>query len=248
MKTKTKNWLLATSVGTFVMAFLAVTAEAQTMSMDPAGHEPLIGHVLVDEFEYRVQDGNDVLSTEMQAWYGGDYNKVWLEFRGESQISESVEEAEVQLLYTRLIGYYWDFQGGVRYDIKPDPSRAYGQFGFQGLAPGYFEVDVKGFVSEEGDLSARFEAEYDLYVTQRLVLQPALEVNFAAQSVPELGIGSGVNDIELGLRLRYEVFREFAPYVGINYERKFAETADFAREEGEDTSSFQYVAGVRFWF
>lgn len=212
---KTRTWLLAAAVGALAPTFPAVSAEAQTMSMDPAGHEPLIGHVLIDRFEYRMQDGDDVLSSEIQAWYGGDYNKIWLNFDAESQISEGVEQAEAQLLYSRLIGYYWDFQGGFRYDIKPDPSRAYGVLGLQGLAPGYFEVDLKGFVSEEGDLSARFEAEYDLYVTQRLVLQPALEVNFAAQSVPELGIGSGVNDIELGLRLRYEVFREFAPYIGI---------------------------------
>jgi copper resistance protein B len=103
-------------------------------------------------------------------------------------------------------------------------------------------------VSEKGDLSARLEAEYDLLITQRLVLQPKAELAVAAQRVPELGVGSGLNDIELGLRLRYEFSREFAPYVGVHWERKVGETARLAREEGEQADSLWVVAGLRFWF
>jgi copper resistance protein B len=243
-----KAWSAALGVGALAPALIAAGAAAQTMSGMPAMHEPLIGHVLFDQLEYRVQDGEDIAAWDGQAWYGGDYNKIWFKTLGEVSGGDEVEQAEVQLLYSRLIGYYWDFQGGVRYDFSPDPSRVYGVIGLQGLAPGYFELDLQGFVSEEGDVSARLEAEYDLLITQRLVLQPKAEVNVAVQRVPELGIGRGINDVELGLRLRYEFVREFAPYIGVSWERRLGETADFAREEGEDIDNLAFVAGVRFWY
>lgn len=244
-----KDWGKAIGLSTIAAATLAASATAQTMSDAPAMHEPLVGHVLFDQLEYRVQDGEDVVAWDGQAWYGGDYHKVWLKTLGEyGTRDDAFEQAEVQLLYSRLIGYYWDLQGGVRYDFRPRPSRAYGVIGLQGLAPGYFEVDLQGFVSEEGDVSARFEAEYDILITQRLVLQPKAEVNVAAQRVRELDIGSGINDVELGLRLRYEFAREFAPYIGVSWERKIGQTADFARDEGEDVDALSFVAGVRFWY
>lgn len=175
--------------------------------------------------------------------------RIWLKTQGEySPGRDEFEKAEVQLLYSRLVGYYWDLQARVRYDFEPDPSRAYGVIGLQGLAPGYFEVDTQAFVSENGDLSARLEADYDILITQRLILQPKAELNLAVQDVPEFGIGSGINDLELGLRLRYEISREFAPYVGISWERKLGETAQIARREGGDVDIFALVAGVRFWF
>ncbi len=229
----------------------AAHASAQTMNHDkpPAAHEPLTGLVLFDQLEYRVQDGANAIAWDGQAYYGGDYQRIWLKTQGEySTGREEFEKAEVQLLYSRLVGYYWDVQAGVRYDFEPDPSRAYGVIGLQGLAPGFFEVDTQAFVSEKGDLSARLEAEYDILVTQRLILQPKAELSLALQDVPELGLGGGINDIELGLRLRYEISREFAPYVGISWERKLGETAQMARREGEDVDVFAVVAGIRFWF
>ena len=235
-------------LGMLAPSLFTAGAAAQTMSDAPAVHEPLVGHVLFDQLEYRVQDGKDVIAWDGQAWYGGDLNKVFVKTMGEISGGDDVEQAEVQLLYSRLIGHFWDVQGGVRYDVRPDPSRTYGVIGLQGLAPGFFELDLQGFVSNKGDVSARLEAEYDLLITQRLVLQPKAEINLAAQDVRELGIGSGVNDVELGLRLRYEISREFAPYIGVHWERKLGETADFAREENESVDDLSFVAGVRFWF
>ena len=227
-----------------------VPAAAQTMSSPHEHHEPLVGHVLFDQLEYRFgEDGNDAVAWDGQAWYGGDYERVWIKTIGEySEAEDKFENAEIQLLYSRLLGYYWDLQGGVRYDPAPSPSRFYGVIGLQGLAPGYFEADLQGFVSEKGDLSARFEAEYDILITQRLVLQPKFETNVAVQRVRELGVGRGINDIELGLRLRYEIAREFAPYVGVSWERKVGQTAKLAREEDEDVDALSLLVGVRFWF
>jgi copper resistance protein B len=235
-------------LGILAPALFTTGAAAQTMSDAPAVHEPLVGHVLFDQFEYRVQDGKDVIAWDGQAWYGGDYHKVFVKTLGEISGSDDVEHAEIQLLYSRLIGHFWDVQGGVRYDVRPDPSRTYGVIGLQGLAPGFFELDLQGFVSNKGDISARLEAEYDILITQRLVLQPKAEINLAVQDVRELGVGSGVNDVELGLRLRYEIRREFAPYIGVHWERKLGKTADFARDENESVDDLSFVAGVRFWF
>jgi copper resistance protein B len=230
------------------MGWMVPKAHSQGMSDVPAAHEPFVGTVLFDQLEYRVRDGEKVVAWDGQAWYGGDYEKIFLKTLGEYNTSGTFEKAEGQLLYSRLIAHFWDVQAGLRYDFEPDPSRAYGVIGLQGLAPGLFEVDLQGFVSEKGDLSARLEAEYDLLITQRLVLQPKAELAVAAQRVPELGVGSGLNDIELGLRLRYEFSREFAPYVGVHWERKVGETARLAREEGEQADSLWVVAGLRFWF
>lgn len=237
--------------GAAFQALLAAPALAQAMNHDkpPTAHEPLTGLVLFDQLEYRVQDGANSIAWNGQAYYGGDYQRIWLKTKGEySTGRDEFEKAEVQLLYSRLVGYYWDLQAGVRYDFEPDPSRAYGVIGLQGLAPGYFEISTQAFVSEKGDLSARLEAEYDILITQRLILQPKAELNLAVQEVPELGIGSGINDLELGLRLRYEISREFAPYIGISWERKLGETAQIARREGEDVDIFAVLVGVRFWF
>ena len=254
---RSKMTLPAILAAAIVGLSLAAPVHAQSASDhgDHAApmHKPehgaqLYGQVLVEQLEYQFQDGKDVMAWDAQAWYGGDYEKIRLKTEGSWKPGDSPGDAEVQLLYSRLLGYYWDLQGGVRHDFRPEPSRTYGVIGLQGLAPGYFEVDVNGFVSEDGDFSARLKAEYDLLITQRLILQPKAEINIAASDVPELGVGQGLNDIELGLRLRYEITREFAPYVGLTWHRKLGETANFARNEGEDVDEFALLAGVRFWF
>lgn len=241
------TWLAASSVAQANHHDHAAQARTQTHGEAMHG-DRWYGQLLVEQLEYRWQDGKDVAAWDAQAWYGGDYDKIRLKTEGAYQPGNAVEEAEVQLLYSRLIGYYWDLQAGVRHDFRPEPSRTYGVIGLQGLAPGYFELDLAAFVSEEGDFSARLKAEYDVLITQRLILQPKAEINIAANDVPELGIGQGFNDVELGLRLRYEFAREFAPYIGITWHRKLGETANFARDEGEDVDEFAMLAGVRFWF
>lgn len=210
--------------------------------------DPLFGLLLIDQLEYRWNQGTDSTNWNAQGWFGGDYNRLWLKTDGTSLSDGAVEEAESQLLYSHLIAPFWDFQAGLRYDEKPKPSRSYAVLGVQGLAPYWFEVEAAAFVSEKGDVSARLEAEYDLLLTQRLIVQPRFETNLAGQKVEELGIGRGFSDIELGLRLRYEIRREFAPYVGISWARKLGDTADFARHVSEDVDTFALVAGIRVWF
>jgi copper resistance protein B len=228
----------------YMILFFTLTTEAFAMGE----HEPNFLFFQADRFEYRAQDGDDSLKWDAQGWVGGDYEKLWLKTEGEKRIGGKIEDAEAQLLYSRLLTDFFDVQAGVRYDPEPHPRRGYAVLGVQGLAPYYFETDAALFLSNEGELSARFVAEYELLLTQRLILQPALELNLSAEEVKERGIGSGVNDIELGLRLRYEIRREFAPYIGVNWERKLGQTADIARHDGEDTEIPSLVAGIRFWF
>lgn len=204
--------------------------------------------VLIDRLETRVNDSGESYLWDAQGWYGGDIDKLWIKTEGEGSFGEKVEDIEVHALWSRSITPWFDVQAGARYDFQPNPERGYAVLGLQGLVPYLFEIDAAAFVSNEGDVSARVEAEYELLITQRLILQPRAEINLAVQEVRELGIGSGVNDVELGLRLRYEFAREFAPYVGVSYERKFGETADFARDEGESVDQFSFVAGLRVWF
>lgn len=239
--------------GVLASASLAAPAAAQMQhggeASRPMRHgEQWYGFVLFDELEYRLQDDRDAFAWDAQGRYGGDYHKLGFETEGIRLRSGPTEEAELQLLYSRLLGYFWDLQAGVRYDFRPDPSRAFAVVGVQGLAPGFFELDLKGFVSDEGDLSARLEAEYDLRITQRLILQPKLEVNLSGEDVEERGIGRGISSIEPGLRLRYEITRKVAPYVGVNWERALGQTADFAREEGEQAENLAFVVGLRLWF
>ena len=139
-------------------------------------------------------------------------------------------------------------QAGVRHDFKPGPARTYAAIGFEGIAPYWFDVEGALFLSDKGDLLGRLEGYYDQRVTQRLILQPRVELNFAAQDVPANGIGSGLSDAELGLRLRYEIKREFAPYVGISWERKIGGSARFARAAGDRVQSTSLVLGIRAWF
>lgn len=202
-----------------------------------------------DRFEYQTREGNEVLLWDVQAWIGRDYNKLWFKSEGTRLLEEDdFEEAEVELLYSRNIATYWDLQAGVRHDFEPNPERTFAALGIQGLAPQWFEVDATAYLSEDGDLSASIEVEYHLLLSQRLVLQPRFETGIALQEVEEFGVGQGINDIELGVRLRYEIRREFAPYIGFSWSRKLGETADLAEAEGEEIDVASFVAGVRFWF
>jgi copper resistance protein B len=204
--------------------------------------------VMLDTAELRPHEDGDGYAWEGEAWYGGDSHRLVLKSQGEGEIDGDLHKAEIQALYSRPIGPYFDLQAGLRHDFEPGPSRTYATLGFEGVAPYWFELEGAAFLSEKGDLSARFEGAYDLRLTQRLILEPRAELNLAAQDVPELGVGSGLTDAELGLRLRYEVRREFAPYVGVDYERKFGKTADLARSAGEGVRSTRFVVGIRAWF
>lgn len=203
---------------------------------------------LVDQLEWKIRDGRDGYAWEGHAWYGGDINKIWVKSQGEGTIGEGLASAEVQALWSRAVSPFFDVQLGLRHDFRPDPDRTYLALGVQGLAPYWLEFEAAAFVSEKGDISARVEAEHDLRLTRKLILQPLVQVDLAAQDVPELGIGAGLSTAEAGLRLRYEIKRELAPYVGVEYQRAFGDTARSRRAAGDDAGGWSFVVGVRTWF
>ena len=208
-------------------------------------HEVLLTKVTIDQLEAREDDGG---ALEGSVWFGGDRNKLWLKTEVEKEEGET-ERAELQALYSRAVAPYWDFQVGVRHDFEMESdSRNWGVIGLNGLAPYFFEVDSALFVGEDGDTALRLEAEYELLFTQQWILSPEIEANFYGQNDPEAHTGSGLSDIEAGLRLRYEFTPQFAPYIGINYEKKFGNTADFVRAEGESASETSWVIGLHAWF
>jgi copper resistance protein B len=183
---------------------------------------------------------------DVEGWYGGDLHRFVVKSEGESLEGE-VEAAEVQGLYSRAVGRYTDLQAGVRYDFEPE-GLAYATVGVESLLPYWFHVEGALFLSERGDTFARLEGSYDLRFTQRLVLQPRVELTLAAQDVHESNIGSGFSTAEIGLRLRYDVRREFAPYIGINFETSLGRTADLVRVSGADVDDASVVLGLRAWF
>lgn len=206
------------------------------------------GHFLVDRFESQWGDNEDGYVWDATAWYGSDVNRLWLKAEGEGELSEAPADAELQLLYGRLIAPFWDFQVGLRHDFRPNPDTSHLAIGLQGSVPYKFEVDAALFISEDGNSTVRVETEYELLLTQYWVLQPRFELNSSFSEDKKIGLRRGVNSTELGLRLRYEVAREFAPYVGVEWVQKYAGTADQARLQGESTHNTALVAGIRAWF
>lgn len=219
----------------------------------PVADQMMFGFLLLDRIEYGFGSGADRFRWDIQGWYGGDYNRFWFKSEGEQATGQGKPgEGEFQGLYSRLIAPFWDFQVGVRHDRNWGPgsdlNRTFAVIGLQGLAPYWFEIEPALFISEDGDVSARLTASTDLLLTQRLILQPRFDLNAAVQSAPKFGVEEGFNDVELGLRLRYEVHRQFAPYVGISWLRRLGETADLSRRNGDGSQDFRVVLGVRAWF
>lgn len=244
-------WMLCQRAA-LIGAVFSSPAHAQPQDIEHMKHGGSIySRVLLDQLEYLAGDA-DAWQWDAQAWIGGDYHRAWFKAEGEhSAGGESEGEAEVQALYSRLVAPFWEFQTGIRYDRiygHDDESRAHAVIGLQGLAPYWFEMTPALFVSQKGAVSARLSAEYDLLLTQRLVLQPSAEADWAARADRALEVGEGLNELNLGLRLRYEIRREFAPYVGIEWSRAYGETADLARGAGEDVADTAVVAGIRAWF
>jgi copper resistance protein B len=208
---------------------------------------------LIDQLEVGFRDGRETYTWDAQFWYGGDINKLWLKTEGEGEFGDEFEGVEVQALWSRAIDPWFDLQLGVRQDLRPGPDRTHLVAGVQGLAPYWFELEAAVFLSNRGEITARAEVEYDLRLTQNLILQPRGEVDFSLQDVTELGLGSGLTTAEIGARLRYEFFPRsgpavVAPYVGVQYERAFGGTADFRRTAGEEVGGWSMLLGVRTWF
>ena len=202
------------------------------------------GMILIDQLEAVIGKGKNGYAWNAQGWYGGDIDRLWIKTEGESRFGDNPENAEIQALWSHALAPWWNLQTGIRQDFRAGPDRTYAVFGVQGLAPYWFEMGGALFLSDKGDVTARIEAEYDQRLTRKLILQPAVELNFSAQDVPELGLGSGLSTAELGLRLRYQ----FVPYVGVEYERAFGNTADFWRARDEKTGGWNFLIGIRSWF
>jgi copper resistance protein B len=206
-----------------------------------------VSKVMVSLAEYQVRDGSDGYRWEGQAWYGGDLNRFVLKSEGEGTRREGVESAELQGLYSRAIGVYTDAQIGIRQDFEPH-NRSYATIGVQSMLPYWFDVEGALFLSNKGELLGRLEGTYDLLLTNYLILQPRAELNFAAQNTLETRTGSGLSNAELGLRLRYEISREFAPYIGVSWDRQVGQTANYSRALGKGVEATSFVFGIRTFF
>ena len=209
--------------------------------------DPVEVKLMLDKFEAGRVDGNNVLAWEAGAWIGKDLNKLWLKSDGE-RVGGETEGTENRLLYSRAISPFWDLQAGWRHDTAPGESRDYATFGIQGLAPYYFETDANISFGENSQVKLNLAFEYEMMLTQKLVLSPEIELNIYSKDDEAMGVGSGLSDMEAGLRLRYEITREFAPYIGVNWAKKFGGTADFTADEGGDSSETMLVLGVRAWY
>lgn len=206
-----------------------------------------VSMVMANLAEYQSAPGGGGYRWDGEAWIGGDINRFVVKSEGDGSRRDGLGSAEAQGLISHAIGPYFDLQAGVRQDFAPR-GRTYATIGFQGLAPYWFDVSGALFLSTKGELLGRLESTYDLRLTQRLILQPRAELNFAAQNTAATQTGSGLSNAELGLRLRYEIKREFAPYIGVSWDRKVGKTADYARVRGEDVGGATFVAGIRAWF
>ncbi len=223
------------------------TAAAQTMD------DHIFWKVTADELEYAPELEGRPVMFDGSFWIGGDYNRFWIKAEGSRVTSGDGHDLEAQLLYSRLVAPFWEAQAGIGVETFGEAdgageTRALLVLGLEGLAPYWFEVEPQLLVSHEGDIALALAASYELLFTQRLILEPELEVAAALQDVPALGVGSGLNDLHLSARLRYELMREVAPYVGAVWGRKLGQTADLARAAGEDVRESYLVAGIRLWW
>jgi copper resistance protein B len=217
---------------------------AALMQMDDTARTSM---VLFDQFEWRNTADGNALAWDAEGWYGGDTNKVWLRSEGE-RVAGATQNARADLLWDHAVARWWSVQAGGRQDFGAGPARTWAAIGVQGLAPYWFNTEATFYVGAQGRTAVRLKSEYELLFTQRLILQPEAEANLYGKADPERKLGSGLSDLEVGLRLRYEVRREFAPYLGVVWSREFGGTADRARESGANPSDVQFVAGVRAWF
>jgi copper resistance protein B len=224
-----------------------VMADAREQLLLETGGMPTSAMYL-DELEATWDDEHEGYAWDAQGWYGGDIHRFWWKTEGEGDFESELDYAELQLLYSRAITPYFDIQTGVRQAYRPDGDRTDLVLGVQGLAPYWFEVSAEAFVSNEGEFTARAEAEFDLRLTQRLILQPAAEVTFSAHDIPEFQMASGITGIELGTRLRYELRRDFAPYVGVEWEGAVGETRDLLESNAKDAEATRLVVGLRAFF
>jgi copper resistance protein B len=251
------------TLGLAVAAVLVVrSADAQTMGgmggMGPAseaapygapvGDERTYVHGGLDQLEVRVGAGADALYWDGEAWIGTDSDRLWLKSEGDDNSYGEVSDGRVEALYSRPVTTYFDAQAGVRHDLDSRPGRTWAAFGVEGLAPYFFNIDSAVYVSGDGRLAARAMVSHDQLLTQRLILSPEAEVNLYSKDDPQRLVGSGLSDIDAGLRLSYEITRKIAPYIGVVYQGSFGRTAALVRAADERTGGVKLALGLRGWF
>lgn len=215
---------------------------AEMMGMDD--RKPFM-KVMFDQLEWRDAE-HSAAAWDAAAWYGGDFHKVWLESEGEH--ADGATHSRTELAWDRIVSPWWSTRLGLRHDAGEGPTRQWVGIGMAGLAPGFIEVEASFYAGEGGRTALRLNADHDLLLTQRLVLHPEMELNAYGREDRARLTGSGLSDLTLGLRLRYELRREFAPYAGVAWVRRVGETADLARAAGVRSSEVSVVAGLRLWF
>lgn len=228
----------------------AHTSDADPNSAAPFGSpiddEHVWAHLTFDQLEWRLGSENS-LHWDGEAWMGTDTHRLWLKSEGDVQDGK-MSDGQHEVLYDTPLSTYFDVQAGLRYDLDQRTGRGWGVIGIEGLAPYFFHVAATAYVSDAGHYGAKFSGSYDLLITQRLILQPAVELNLYTKSDPKRSVGSGLSNLDTGLRLRYEITRKFAPYIGVSYEKQFGQTGRLAAAAGENTDVLRFAAGVRFWF
>ena len=245
------RWSAAVGASLFVAAGIV---KAQTPGVEanvaapfgsPIPDQRIYWHGLLDQFEARIGTENS-FRWDGEAWVGTDTNRLW--FKSEGTVTNgTVGDGSHQALYDRPISTYFDVQAGIRYDIDTGPSRGWAALGIQGLVPEWLDVEATAYASDSGHFAARLEGFYEILLTNRLILEPQIELNFYSKSDPGRGTGSGLSDLDAGLRLRYERWRKFAPYVGVVFEDKFGGSATFARRQGESVNEVRFAVGIRSW-
>ena len=207
----------------------------------------VIGKLLIDQLEaFDGRDGHGQ-SWELVGWYGTDENKLWIRSEGERRVGRA-QDGDAEVLWNHAMATYWGSQLGVRRDFGVGPGRTWAAFGVEGLTPHWLELAATAYVGAAGRTAARLRVEYELLFTQRLVLQPEAEINLYGRNDPQRRIGRGVSDVQFGLRLRYEIRRQFAPYIGVNWVRRVGTSADYVRQDHLPVLDRQWLAGIRIWF
>jgi copper resistance protein B len=216
---------------------------------NPIADNRVYVHGFFNQLEGRLGNGS-YLRWDGQAWAGTDYNRLWLKSEGRYNVNRkgTVTDGDHEALYDRPISTYFDVQAGVRVDLDSLPTRTWAALGVQGLALEFWDLEATLYASDGGHYALKTNASYDLLLTQRLILQPQFETNWYTKTDPRRRIGSGLSDIDMGLRLRYEFSRKLAPYVGVAYQRSFSGTASYAREDGGHVNDVRFLAGLRVWF
>jgi len=246
-----------------IFGLSAPAAKAQATTAHPSGNTAaaapalkpenmggqIFAHYLFNELEGRSGDNGTALRWDSEGWLGTDMNRLWLKSEG-SVHNGKVSDGRLEVFYDRPIPRlrYFDVQAGVREDLDSGPRRTWGAVGIEGLAPNFFQFEPTFYFRDGDHVAARLTTSYDLLITQRLIAQPNLEMNFYSKPDPERHLGTGLTDLDTGVRLRYEIRRKFAPYIGFSYTRKFGDTATLSRQASESVADPTFVFGIRLWY